>query len=136
MEIRIESQQGLEKAAGRLLELAAGRRIFAFSGEIGAGKTTFIQAVCRRLGVREKVTSPTFALVNEYEGQAGRIYHLDLYRLEDLEEALAIGIEEVLDSEAYCLIEWPEVIEALLPEDSVRINIEIVENSTRKILFL
>lgn len=136
MEMRIEGIQELEEAAECLLDRAAGRRIFAFFGEIGAGKTTFIQALCRRLGVRDEVTSPTFALVNEYESDAGRIFHLDLYRLTDLEEALAIGIEELLDSGAYCLIEWPELIEALLPEDSVRINIEIVENSTRKILFL
>lgn len=136
MELRIERPEQLEEAAERLLEAAGGRRVFAFTGEIGAGKTTFIQALCRRLGVRGEVTSPTFALVNEYQGAAGRICHLDLYRLEDVEEALDIGIEELLDSGDYCFIEWPELIEGLLPEDAVRINLEIVENSTRKILFL
>ncbi len=136
MELRIERPEQLEEAAERLLEAAGERRVFAFTGEIGAGKTTFIQALCRRLGVRGEVTSPTFALVNEYQGAQGRICHLDLYRLEDVEEALDIGIEELLDSGDYCLIEWPELIEDLLPEDAVRINLEIVENSTRKILFL
>lgn len=142
VEIYVDTPAELDQAVRKLLDFAGKRRTFAFSGDIGAGKTTFIQAFCRRFGVEEAVTSPTFSLVNEYiyrdgeTGEEGRILHLDLYRLEDLEEALDIGIEEILDSDAYKLIEWPALIEPLLPEGTVRINIEIVENSRRKILFL
>jgi len=136
MKVQIEGPEQLDVLAGQMLEMAGGRRVFAFTGEIGAGKTTFIQAICRRLGVTGEVTSPTFALVNEYQGAEARIYHLDLYRLTDVEEALGIGIEELLDIGDYCLIEWPGLIEGLLPDDTVRINLEIVGNSTRKILFL
>ena len=138
-EIRIDNPGQLDPAAEQLLAAAGDRRIFAFTGEIGAGKTTFIKALCRRLGVSDEVTSPTFALVNEYAcspDSNGVVYHLDLYRLKNLEEALDIGIEDILDSGAYCFIEWPELIEPLLPDDVVHINIEIVGNSTRKILFL
>lgn len=143
MEIIADSPAGMEAVADQLIEYAGERRIFAFTGEIGAGKTTLIQAFCRHFGVEEAVTSPTFALVNEYEGMASApedvpvsIYHLDLYRLEDLEEALDIGIEEILDSGAYVLIEWPDLIEPLLPEGTIRIKIEILDNSRRKVLFL
>jgi tRNA threonylcarbamoyladenosine biosynthesis protein TsaE len=142
MEIYVDSPAGLDKAVKKLLAFAGKRKTFAFSGDIGAGKTTFIQAFCRHFGVEEAVTSPTFSLVNEYVyqdpegGGEGVIFHLDLYRLKDIDEALNIGIEEILDADAYKLIEWPELIEPLLPEDAVRINMEIVENSRRKILFL
>lgn len=142
MEIKVRSESELPAVARRLLQVAGDRRVLAFTGEIGAGKTTLIQAFCRQLGVTGEVTSPTFALVNEYvcpdpvSGEERPVYHLDLYRLRDLEEALAIGIEEYLDAGAWCLIEWPELIEPLLPEDVVRINIEITKNSERKILFL
>ena len=142
MNVIVDHPTDMKKAVAQLLEYAAGRKTFALSGEIGAGKTTFVQAFCRYFGVREPVTSPTFSLVNEYEyqdpetGTTGWIYHLDLYRLEHIEEALNIGIEEILYSNDYVLIEWPELIEPLLPEDTVRINIEIVNNSRRKILFL
>lgn len=142
MELLVNSPSELDAAVEALLAFAAGRRIFTFTGEIGAGKTTFIQAICRRFGVEDAVTSPTFALVNEYRyapsapEETGIMYHLDLYRMEDMEEALDIGIEDILGSGAYCLIEWPELIEPLLPEDTVRIKMEIVKNSVRKILFL
>lgn len=132
----------LDGAVQSLLDYTGDRRIMAFSGEIGAGKTTFIQAFCRHLRVMEQVTSPTFSLVNEYQyqpkdgGPERSIYHMDLYRLEEAEEALDFGIEEYLDSGAYCLIEWPELIESLLPEDTVWINVRIVDDSTRKILIL
>ena len=141
-EIHVDTPAGLEQAVEELLDFAGNRKTFAFSGEIGAGKTTFIQAFCRHFGVKETVTSPTFSLVNEYvyedseQDKEAVIFHLDLYRLEDMEEALNIGIEEILDAKAYKLIEWPELIDPLLPEDTVRIKMEIVENSRRKILFL
>lgn len=142
MELLVDHPADMENAVVQLLQYAGERKTFALSGEVGAGKTTFIQAFCRRFGIEEPVTSPTFSLVNEYEyrdpqsGEPALIYHLDLYRLEDIEEALNIGIEEILYRDAYVLIEWPELIEPLLPEDTVRINIEIVRNSRRKILFL
>ncbi len=142
MEVLVDRPAEMKKAVVKLLKYAGDRKIFALSGEIGAGKTTLVQAFCRHLGVEEAVTSPTFSLVNEYEyydpksGETALIYHLDLYRLEDIEEALNIGIEEILYRDAYLLIEWPELIEPLLPEDVIRINIEIVNNSRRKILFL
>ncbi len=141
MEILVPNLQALEQAAEQLLPFAAERRKFAFYGDIGAGKTTFIQAICKQLGVRESVVSPTFSLVNEYSyedafGKAQLLYHLDLYRLKNLQEALDIGIEDMLYGENYCFIEWPELIEALLPEDVVRIKIEAINHSTRKIVFL
>jgi tRNA threonylcarbamoyladenosine biosynthesis protein TsaE len=141
MELTIHSPEELDKAVTALLDFAGGRKLMAFSGEIGAGKTTFIQAFCRHFQVRENVASPSFSLINEYTyrdaitGEEQYIYHLDLYRLKKIEEALDIGIEEYLYSGRYCLIEWPELIEPLLPEETVRINIEIIEDSARKILF-
>jgi len=134
MEILVQSLEDLDQAAVQLFAFAGERRKFAFYGEIGAGKTTFIQAICRQLGVREDVVSPTFALVNEYTSSAGAlIYHLDLYRLRNIQEALDIGIEDMLYDENFCLIEWPELVEDLLPDDAVRIKLSIVGNSVRKI---
>jgi len=127
----------LEAVAESLMDYAGGRRIITFEGEIGSGKTTLIKALCRHLGVEDDVYSPTFALINEYRTAKGApLYHADLYRLKSLEEALDIGIESYLDSGALCLIEWPELISPLLPEEHLRIKLEIVDDSTRKILFL
>jgi len=140
MEITIQGLEELSKFAQQLLEYAGNRKVFAFQGEIGAGKTTLIQYLCQHLGVKEEVTSPTFALVNEYhspgQGKDNRIFHLDLYRLKDLSEALNIGIEEYLDSGAHCFIEWPEIIESLLPEDLIVVKIILTKESSRKIIFL
>ncbi len=125
-----------------LLERTREGQVMAFYGEIGAGKTALIQALCRQLGVEEEVSSPTFSLVNEYEyrrqgdDSPHPVFHMDLYRLKDIDEALNIGIEEYLYSGAYCFIEWPGLIEALLPEDTVRIKLEIIGDSSRKILIL
>lgn len=141
MEIIIHQLEELDQAAAQLLTFAAARRKMAFYGDIGAGKTTFIQAICKQLGVREAVVSPTFALVNEYvyvdeSGLGKTIYHLDLYRLKYIQEALDIGVEDMLYDENYCLIEWPELVEDLLPDDVVRIKITTLNHSTRKIVFL
>ncbi|MCB0631101.1 MAG: tRNA (adenosine(37)-N6)-threonylcarbamoyltransferase complex ATPase subunit type 1 TsaE [Lewinella sp.] len=142
LSLHIGALPELDAAVQSLLAYAQKRRIMAFCGEIGAGKTTFIQSFCQHLGVKEPVTSPTFSLVNEYGydpvdgGTPSSVYHMDLYRLKDMEEALDFGIEEYLDSGAYCLIEWPELVESLLPEDTVWINIRIVDDSTRKMLIL
>lgn len=108
--------------------------VFAFEGEMGAGKTTFINALCRALGVEEDPTgSPTFSIVNEYRSDttAELIYHFDLYRIEDLEQAFDIGIEDYLDSGALCLIEWPDRIDDILPSDTVRVNIEVKPDGSR-----
>ncbi len=140
MEHHIQNIDQLDALVPVLLEFAGDRRKLLFTGEIGAGKTTFIQSICRHLGVEGRITSPTFSLINEYsypeEGEEKNIYHMDLYRLKTLEEALDIGIEEYLEGPSFCLIEWPEIIEDLWPNEPVKINIEILEDSRRKILFL
>ncbi|GAB5555404.1 MAG: tRNA (adenosine(37)-N6)-threonylcarbamoyltransferase complex ATPase subunit type 1 TsaE [Saprospiraceae bacterium] len=125
-----------------LLDYAQGRTKFVLQGEIGAGKTTLVQAFCTELGVKELVTSPTFSLINEYtyhsavEETVQRVYHLDLYRLKSMEEALDLGIEDLLVNDAYCFIEWPELIQPLLTNDLVVIKILVEQDSSRKILFL
>jgi len=141
MEVLIESPEQLQAWMPTFFKLVEGRRKFVLYGDIGAGKTTFVQAFCQKLGVEDAVTSPTFALVNAYSfaqngKQEGSIYHLDLYRLETVEEALDIGIEDYLYDENYCLVEWPQLIEDLLPEDVVRIKLEILEHSKRKLVLL
>ncbi len=142
MEFTIHTVAELPAIAEKLIDYAGKRRKLVFHGEIGAGKTTLIQALCRFLGSEDKVTSPTFSLVNEYispqlgTGQQGHIHHLDLYRLKDEQEALGIGIEDYLYDESYCLIEWPELIDGLLPPETVKIYIQILEDSGRKIIFL
>ncbi|MBK7476704.1 MAG: tRNA (adenosine(37)-N6)-threonylcarbamoyltransferase complex ATPase subunit type 1 TsaE [Haliscomenobacter sp.] len=136
----VNGKHALPETAREVLRLAGLRRKFALYGQLGAGKTALVQAICEILEVREPVASPTFALVNEYtyndKGAEAFVYHIDLYRLHTLEEALDIGIEEYLDSPHYCFIEWPQLIEPLLDEQTVRINLEIEGDSVRKILFL
>lgn len=137
MELRVHTVEEWSGVAERLLEwCGAGRQKIAFYGEIGAGKTTFIKAICVLLGVEDYVSSPTFALVNEYVAGQERVFHLDLYRLHNIQEALDIGIEDYLYSPFWCFIEWPELIEPLLPEETVRVKIEALEDSSRKVLFL
>ncbi len=137
MELIITSIEELAIVAIKLLNFAGERKSMTFSGDIGAGKTTLIQQICAQLGVKEAVTSPTFALANEYAtAENGVIYHLDLYRLKNEQEALDIGIEEYLYGDRYCFIEWPEIIADLLPDDRVHISIELLENSHRKIVLL
>lgn len=140
--LRIQALSEWPRVVKTLLDYAQGRNKFVLQGEIGAGKTTLVQAFCAELGVKEAVTSPTFSLINEYsytsEGQEVEqsIYHLDLYRLKRLEEALDLGIEDLLASSAYCFIEWPELIQPLLTDDLVVIKILVEQDSSRKILFL
>ena len=108
-------------------------QLFAFYGQMGAGKTTLIKAICQQLGVTEEVNSPTFAIVNEYEGTRGPIYHFDFYRINRPEEALDFGLYDYFDSGYPCLMEWPECIDTLLPDDVVNIEISVIDNNTRKI---
>jgi tRNA threonylcarbamoyladenosine biosynthesis protein TsaE len=134
--IIIKSIDDLDNAANKFIELMDDATVFAFYGEMGAGKTTFINALSRALGVEEDPTSsPSFSIINEYRSDttAELIYHFDLYRLENLEEAFDIGIEDYLDSGALCLIEWPDRIADILPDDTVRVDIEELADGSRQL---
>ncbi len=133
-EIRIKSIEGLPAAAREFAALMGDETVYAFHGEMGAGKTTFIRALVEQLGVDpEEANSPSFSIINEYRSDttAELIYHFDLYRLESVDEALEIGVEDYFDSGALCLLEWPERIEALLPDDTVvvKITVDSADNS-------
>lgn len=133
-EIRIKSIEGLPAAAREFASLMGDETVYAFHGEMGAGKTTFIRALVEQLGVDpEQANSPSFSIINEYRSDttAELIYHFDLYRLESVDEALEIGVEDYFDSGALCLLEWPERIEALLPDDTVvvKITVDPADNS-------
>lgn len=133
-EIRIKSIEGLPAAAREFAALMGDETVYAFHGEMGAGKTTFIRALVKQLGVDpEEANSPSFSIINEYRSDttAELIYHFDLYRLESVDEALEIGVEDYFDSGALCLLEWPERIEALLPDDTVvvKITVDPADNS-------
>ena len=132
LELTIRNLDELPAAAKTILEVCSGKKVFAFLGEMGSGKTTIIKAMCQQLGVKEKAVSPTFAIVNEYSGPTP-VYHIDLYRLTTLSEALEVGIEEYLASGKYCFIEWAELVENLLPEDAVKLRIEVAKNEERKV---
>lgn len=127
---------GEEKVVGlkEILTLHPEARVFAFDAPMGAGKTTFISELCREMGTEDVTNSPTFAIVNVYELAGGEeMYHFDCYRLKDIREAMDFGAEEYLYSGNYCFIEWPDIIEPLLPEDTVRITIRVKENGDREI---
>ena len=122
----------LKDTANQLLSSFPEERVFAFYGSMGAGKTTFIKALCRELGSQDNITSPTFALINEYSTNLGEIiYHFDFYRIKKIEEAFDLGYEDYIYSGNYCFIEWPEMIEALLPEGIVQVKISEAENGER-----
>ena len=132
-EIHIVGLEDLERAAGEFLEAIGEHSLVAFYAPMGAGKTTFITAVCKALGVEEDaISSPTFAIVNEYRGRGGRpIFHFDFYRIEQPAEALDIGLYDYLDSGELCLMEWPENVEALLPEETLQVHIEVAPDGSR-----
>lgn len=133
----IKDLEALPRAAEEFLEAIGDHRLVAFYAPMGAGKTTFITAVCKALGVQEDaVSSPTFAIVNEYRGGAGQpVYHFDFYRIERPEEALDIGLYDYLDSGELCLMEWPENIEGLLPEETLKVTIGINADGSRTLYF-
>jgi tRNA threonylcarbamoyladenosine biosynthesis protein TsaE len=108
--------------------------VFAFYGKMGAGKTTFVKAICEELGVEDVITSPTFAIINEYEGDE-TIYHFDFYRIKKLEEVYDMGYEDYFYSGALCFIEWPELIEEILPDDAVRVSITEQQDGSRLVKF-
>lgn len=134
MEI-IFKEEDIRQAAKQFVESMGQNTVFAFYGKMGAGKTTFIKAVCEQLGVQDTVTSPTFAIVNEYEAAQGRpIYHFDFYRIKKVAEAYDMGCEEYFYSGHPCFIEWPELIEEVLPEETVSVTIEAQPDGVRRLV--
>ncbi|MBR5133350.1 MAG: tRNA (adenosine(37)-N6)-threonylcarbamoyltransferase complex ATPase subunit type 1 TsaE [Alistipes sp.] len=129
--IEIHSLDELDKVAEAVLASLDGRTVVAFDAPMGAGKTTLISRIAAKLGSQDDVTSPTFAIVNQYEGSR-TVYHFDMYRIERWEEALDFGSEEYLSSGELCLVEWPEKIEPLLPEDTMVVKIEILSDTARR----
>lgn len=124
----------LKEVAEKLIQQFPEQRVFAFYGKMGAGKTTFIQSICKVLETNDNVTSPTFALINEYKTtRQESIFHFDFYRIKNIEEAFDLGYEDYLYSGNYCLIEWPEMIEPLLPDEIVKVKIEVAEDGARMI---
>ena len=134
-EIRINSLKDLDKSAKQFLSEIGNNKLIAFYAPMGAGKTTFTTALCHRLGVREDaISSPTFAIVNEYKSVSGAtIYHFDFYRITKISEALDIGVYDYIDSGNMCIMEWPENIEEILPEETLRVNISVNPDKSRTI---
>lgn len=135
--IKITSLANIDDAAKEFVATMGDETVYAFYGEMGAGKTTFINALSKALGVEEDTTnSPSFSIINEYRSDttAELIYHFDLYRLENLEEAFDIGVEDYFDSGALCLLEWPERVEDILPNDTVKVEIKINDDDSRELI--
>lgn len=128
------STDDLAGIARQILAVVPPGALIVMIAEMGAGKTTLSQALCRELGVTSGFSSPTYSIVNQYSSDVGEIYHIDLYRLSTLEEALGIGIEDYLYPEAYTIMEWPQLIEPLLPERFWRIDITVVEDDQRMVV--
>jgi tRNA threonylcarbamoyladenosine biosynthesis protein TsaE len=136
MEIIISDKSLLHESAKKFLSLNFGKKIFAFFGSMGAGKTTIIKAICEALGVKDIVTSPTFTIVNEYLTYSGvSIYHIDFYRIKKTEEVFDFGIEEYFGSGSYCFMEWPEMVEGILPPETVNVIITVDDNDQRILKF-
>ena len=134
MEIKINDISSIGEAARDFIKEIGDRRVFAFYGKMGAGKTTFIKAVCEELGVEDVITSPTFAIVNEYGLPTGEsLFHFDFYRIKKLEEVYDMGYEDYFYSGALCFIEWPELIEEVLPDDAVRVTITEAADGSRTV---
>ena len=144
MEIRIDSLENIRAAAREFIENMGESRVFAFYGKMGAGKTTFVKAICEELGVEDVITSPTFAIINEYTIDTphstfltphSTIFHFDFYRIKKLEEVYDMGYEDYFYSGALCFIEWPELIEEILPDDAVRVSITEQADGSRLVQF-
>ena len=140
MEIKIQHLENIREAAQEFIVNIGSHRVFAFYGKMGAGKTTFIKAICEELGVKDVITSPTFAIVNEYSLTShllpltsDSVYHFDFYSIKKLEEVYDMGYEDYFYSGALCFIEWPELIEEVLPDDAVKVFIEENADGTRSV---
>jgi tRNA threonylcarbamoyladenosine biosynthesis protein TsaE len=135
MEILIRNKKGIPAAVKKLMSFAEGRKIFAFFGAMGSGKTTIIKAICKHLGAVDMVSSPTFTLINEYISSEGRsLYHIDFYRIRKHDEVFDFGIEEYLSAGNYCFMEWPELVEDIIPENAVRVKIIAGNDQERKLI--
>jgi len=126
LKICINTLQDLPFVAQKVIDFAQNEKIWLFEGTMGAGKTTLIKAICKLLGVKENVSSPTFSIINEYESEKGKIYHFDFYRLQDYKEALAIGTDDYLESGNWCFIEWAGMVAPILPPHYLLIEIDAV----------
>lgn len=126
--------EDIADAADRFREAAGGKRVIAFHGGMGAGKTTFISALCKALRVEGPVSSPTFSIINEYAYPGGKLYHIDLYRLDREEEAFSAGVEDCLHSGNICLVEWPEKAPSLFPADTLHVTVGIIDPFTRRLV--
>ena len=134
MTIKIESLQDIERAARQFVEAMGDRKVLAFYGPMGVGKTTFIKAICKELQVDDVITSPTFAIVNEYQTRQGQpVFHFDFYRIRKIEEVYDMGYEDYLYSGALCLIEWPELAEDILPADTVAVRLSQQPDGSRAV---
>ena len=133
-EIKLNSLEEIGSVARTFLQEIGSNKLIAFYGHMGAGKTTFIKALCDELGVEDVVNSPTFAIVNEYTDREGEsVFHFDFYRIKSLDEALGIGFDNYMDSGCFCFMEWPEKVEEILPDETLRVEICEVEDGTRLI---
>ncbi len=130
-------EEELQEVARKLISNFSHLKVWCFYAEMGAGKTTLIKQICHELQVVHEMSSPTFSIVNEYEStKNGAVYHFDFYRLKDLEEAVNIGVEEYFDSGNFCFVEWPELVEPVLPEEYLKINIKLVSDNARSLTAL
>ena len=135
MRLPVKSLDELQNAAEQLVAFGEPEKIFLFYGDMGAGKTTLIKSLCECLGVKEPATSPTFSIVNEYQGGSSKIYHFDFYRLKNQSEALDLGYEEYFYSGSYCFIEWPEKVPDLWPDHYIRVDIQVISDVERLLTF-
>lgn len=141
MEIKINSLDSIREAARQFIDGIGQHRVFAFYGSMGAGKTTFVKAICEELGVDDVITSPTFAIINEYAldsdllPDVSSVYHFDFYRIKKLDEVYDMGCEDYFYSGNLCFIEWPELVEEVLPEDAVHVSIEEQPDGSRTVTF-
>lgn len=134
MNIKIESLDKIDEAALEFIRAMGDNTVFAFHGDMGAGKTTFIKAVCENLGVSDTINSPTFAIVNEYRSDSGElIYHFDFYRINKIEEVFDFGYEDYFYSGSLCFIEWPEKVDTLLPKDTVNVYVKVQQDGSREV---